>query len=199
MFSRKSFIVQQFQINQRFRMIIHYLFHQFSRKFDILNRIRTINVHVNIIYKRKTQKINSMNIEIINESISKTNFKWKELLKSLIMLKFVEQLFVIYDFFLTFKFLKIKQNFKLTLKRLQKMFFRHETVFARTRTNIEIILSTKNCFNLKLQWNRQNKIRNYEKSKNSNDVTQNLINFRFFCFKNFKIYCRQHTAETNQY
>ena len=39
------------------------------------------------------------------------------------MSKFVEQLFNVYDSFLTSKFSKIKQCFRLTLKRLQKIFF----------------------------------------------------------------------------
>ena len=80
--SRKSFIFQQFQMNRRSRMTTHCFSHRFSRKFDILNRVKTINVHVDILYKRKVQKINSMNVEITNESRSRTNFKWKEILKS---------------------------------------------------------------------------------------------------------------------
>ena len=107
-------------MNRRSCMTTHCLSHRFSRKFDILNRIKTINVHVNILYK---QKINSMNVEITNESRPKTNSKWREILKSLITSKFVEQLFDVYDSFLTFKFSKIKQSFKLTSKCLQKMLF----------------------------------------------------------------------------
>ena len=110
-------------MNQRSRMTTHCLLHQFSQKFNILNRARTINVHFNIIYKRKVQKINSVNVEIVNESKSRTNFKWKEILKSLITSKFVEQLFDVYNSFLTSKFSKIKQSFKLTSERLQKILF----------------------------------------------------------------------------
>ena len=110
-------------MNRRSRMTTHCLFHRFSRKFDILNRARTTNVHVDILYKRKAQKINSMNVEITNESKSRINFKWKEILKSLITSKFVEQLSNVYDSFLISKFSKIKQNFKLTSERLQKMLF----------------------------------------------------------------------------
>ena len=121
--SRKSFIFQQFQMNRRSRMTTHYFLHRFSRKFDILNRIRTINVHVDIMYKRKAQKINSMNVEITNELKSRINFKWKEILKLSVTSKFVKQLFNVYDFFLIFKLSKIRQNFKLISKRLQKIFF----------------------------------------------------------------------------
>ena len=67
------------------------------------------------------------------------------------MSKLVEQFFDIYNFFLTSKFLKIKQSFKLTLKRLRKMFYRYETVFARTKIDVEIALSSRSYFNLKLQ------------------------------------------------
>ena len=101
----------------------HCLFHLFFRKFNILNKAKIINVYVNILYKQKVQKINLMNVEITNESKSKINFKWKEILKLLTMFKFIEQLSDVYDSFLIFKFSKIKQNFKLTSKRLQKMFF----------------------------------------------------------------------------
>ena len=64
-----------------------------------------------------------MNVEITNESKSKINSKWREILKLLIMSKFVEQLSDVYDSFLTFKFSKIKQSFKLTSERLQKILF----------------------------------------------------------------------------
>ena len=56
-------------------MIMHYLFHQFFQKFNILNRARTTDVYVNIMYKRKVQKINPINVEIIDESKLKINFK----------------------------------------------------------------------------------------------------------------------------
>ena len=104
-------------------MTMHCFSHWFSRKFDNLNRVRTIDIYVNIMYKRKTQKINSMNVEITNESRSRTNSKWREILKSFVISKFVKQLSNVYDFLLIFKFSKIKQNFKLTSERLQKMFF----------------------------------------------------------------------------
>ena len=62
-------------MNRRFRMTTHCLSHRFSRKFDILNRVRIIDVYVNIIYKRTAQKIDSMNVEIKNESESRINSK----------------------------------------------------------------------------------------------------------------------------
>ena len=110
-------------MNRRSRMTTHYLFHQFSRKFDILNRARITNIHVDILYKRKAQKINSVNVGITNESRLRTNSKWKEILKSSVTSKFIKQLFDVYDSFLISKFSKIKQNFKLTSERLQKMLF----------------------------------------------------------------------------
>ena len=64
-----------------------------------------------------------MNVEITNESKSWTNSKRKEILKLLITSKSVEQLSDIYNSFLTFKFSKIKQNFKLISERLQKILF----------------------------------------------------------------------------
>ena len=71
-------------------MTTHCLSHRSARKFNILNRIRTADVHVSIMYKRKVQKINSMNVEITDESESRTNSKYKEVLKLSVMSKFVE-------------------------------------------------------------------------------------------------------------
>ena len=64
-----------------------------------------------------------MNVEITNESRSRTNSKWRGILKLPVTSKSVEQLSDVYDPFLTSKFSKIRQNFKLTSKRLQKMLF----------------------------------------------------------------------------
>ena len=130
--SRKSSIFQQFQMNRRSRITTHCFSHRFSRKFNILNRAKTINVHVNIIYKQKAQKINSMNIEITNESKSRTNSKWKKNLKLSVTSKFVEQLSDIYNSFLTSEFSKIKQNFKLISERLQKILF-NTKLFSQER------------------------------------------------------------------
>ena len=110
-------------MNRCSRITTHCLSHQFSRKFDILNRVKIINVHIDILHQRKAQEINPINVEITNESKSRINFKWRKILKLSITSKFVEQLFDVYDSFLTFKFSKIKQSFKLILKRLQKMLF----------------------------------------------------------------------------
>ena len=110
-------------MDRRSHITMHCFFHRFSRKFDILKRVRTVDVHGNIIYKRKVQKVNLINVEITDESRSRINFKWKKFLKSSITSKFVEQLSDVYNSFLTFKFSKIKQNFKLTSERLQKIFF----------------------------------------------------------------------------
>ena len=121
--SRKLFIFQQFQVNRRSRMTTHYFPHRFFRKFDILNRVKIINVHVNILHKRKVQEINSMNVEITDELKSRTNLKWRKILKSSITSKFVEELSDVYDSFLTFKFSKIRQSSKLTSERLQKILF----------------------------------------------------------------------------
>ena len=62
-------------MNRRSRIMTHYFSHRFFRKFDILNRAKTINVYVNDLYKRKAQKINSMNVEITKELRSRTNSK----------------------------------------------------------------------------------------------------------------------------
>ena len=130
-------------MNRRSRMTTHYLFHRFSRKFDILNRTRTINVHVDILYKRKTQKINPMNVEITDGSRSRTNLKWREILKSSVTSKSVEQLSDVYDSFLTSKFSKIKQNFKLTPERLQKMLFDAELSSQERKLMLKLLYRRK--------------------------------------------------------
>ena len=73
----------------------------------------------------------------------------KKILKSLITSKFVEQLSDVYNFFLTVKFSKIKQNYKLTLKRLQKMLFDTE-LFSQER---ELILKLLYRRKAVLVWN----------------------------------------------
>ena len=75
------------------------------------------------MYKRKVQKVNLVNIEIINESKSKINFKWRKFLKLSVTTAFFKQLFGLYEFFFTSKFSKIKQDFQLILKDLQNIFF----------------------------------------------------------------------------
>ena len=75
------------------------------------------------MYKRKTQIINFVNIKIVDESKSTTNFKWKKFLKLLITTAFSKQLFDLYESFLISKFSKIKQDFRLISKCLQKEVF----------------------------------------------------------------------------
>ena len=60
-----------------------------------------------IMYKRKTQKINSIDINILDESKSKMNSKWRKILKSSVIVDFLKQLKKLYDSFLIFKFSKI--------------------------------------------------------------------------------------------
>ena len=110
-------------MNRRSRMTKHYFSHQFSRKFDVLSRVSAADVHVNIMYKRKVKKINSIDIEIADESEPRINSKWRKILKLSVTLKPIEQLSDVYDSFLTSKFSKIRQDFRLTSKRLQKMLF----------------------------------------------------------------------------
>ena len=126
-------------MNRRFRMTTHYFSHRFSRKFDILNRTKIINIHVNILYKRKIQKINSMNVEITNESRSRINSKEKKIQKSSVRSKFIKQLSDVYDSFLTFKFSKIRQSFKLTLEHLQKMLFDTELSSQKRKLMLKLL------------------------------------------------------------
>ena len=57
------------------------------------------------MYKRKAQKINSIDINILNKSKSETNLKWRKILKSFVTVDSLKQLKKLYNSFLTFKFL----------------------------------------------------------------------------------------------
>ena len=81
------------------------------------------------MYKRKTQKTNSIDVNILDESKSEMNSKWKKILKSFVIVDSLKQLKELYDFFLTFKFLKISRNSRMILKQLQKMLFDVELFF----------------------------------------------------------------------
>ena len=81
------------------------------------------------MYKRKTQKINFVNVKIVNKLKLKINFKWRKLFELSITSVIVKQLFDVYDFFQISKFLKIKWDSRLILKCLQKMFFNAKLFF----------------------------------------------------------------------
>ena len=119
----KLFIFQQFRIHRCSRAAAYYFSHRFSRKFNNFNTTEQIKVYINTMYKRKVQKISFVNIEIIDELNSKTNFKWKKLLKLSFTNAFLKQLFDLYEFFLISKFSKIEWDFELISKYLQKMLF----------------------------------------------------------------------------
>ena len=72
----KSFIFQCFRAEKQIRAATFHLFHKFSRIFDILRRIKSVlKVRVQIMYKRKTQKTNSVDVNIFDESKFETNSK----------------------------------------------------------------------------------------------------------------------------
>ena len=91
-----------------------------------------------IMYKRKTQKTNSIDVSILNESKSETNSKWKKILKLFVIVDSLKQLKKLYDFFLTFKFSKINRNSRMISKRLQKMLFNAELSFQKQNLLIEM-------------------------------------------------------------
>ena len=63
-------------MNQQVHVTIHYLFYKFSRIFNILRNIKlALKIKMQIMYKRKTQKINSIDVNILNEFKSETNSK----------------------------------------------------------------------------------------------------------------------------
>ena len=95
------------------------------------------------MYKRKTQKTNLIDVNILNESKPETNLKWRKILKLFVIVDSLKQLKKLYDFFLTFKFLKISWDLRMISKWLQKI------VFSKTKFVDWNVLSTKDCVDLK--------------------------------------------------
>ena len=71
-----------------------------------------------IIYKRKIQKTNSIDINTLNELKFETNSIWIKILKLFIIVDSLKQLKRLYDFFLIFKLLKISRDLRIILKWL---------------------------------------------------------------------------------
>ena len=133
------FIFQCFRAIQQVYVAIHYLFYKFSRIFDILKKIKIVSkIKMQIMYKQKTQKINSINVNILNKSKSQTNLNWRKILKSFIIVDSLKQLKRLYDFFLIFKFLKISRDSRMISKWLQKIFFDVELFFKERNLLIEM-------------------------------------------------------------
>ena len=120
----KSFIFQCFRAEKQIRAATFHLLHKFSRIFDILRRIKSVSeVKMQIMYKRKTQKTNSVDVNIFDESKLETNSKWRKILKSFVTVDSLKQLKKLYDSFLISKFSKISRSSRMISKRLQKMLF----------------------------------------------------------------------------
>ena len=69
-------------MNQQVFVAIYHLFYKFSCIFNILKKIKfVLKIKMQIMYKRKMQKTNSININILNELKFKMNLKWKKILK----------------------------------------------------------------------------------------------------------------------
>ena len=135
-----SFIFQCFWANQQVHAATHHLSYKFSRIFDILKRVRPASkIKMQIMYKRKTQKTNSIDVDILDELKPETNSKWRKILKSSVTVDSLKQLKELYDFFLTFKFSKISRDSRMILKRLQKMLFDAELFFQERNLLIEML------------------------------------------------------------
>ena len=102
-----------------------------------------------IMYKQKTQKINLIDVNILDESKFETNLKWRKILKSSVIVDFLKQLKRLYDSFLIFKFLKISRDSRMISKRLQKMLFDVELFFQERNLLIEMLYRRK----IALIWN----------------------------------------------
>ncbi len=100
-------------------------------------------IKVMTAYKRKVQKIWSVNLSELNNSISKDLTNWKQILLTQIKLNMKEMKSEKYDYWLFFKFFKIAWEFRLTLKWVKKMI-----------CNDALTLQEKNLL-LKMLFNRE--------------------------------------------
>ena len=140
----KSFIFQCFRTKKQIRAATFHLFHKFSRIFDILRKIKSVSeVRMQIIYKRKTQKTNSVDVNIFDESKFETNLKWRKILKSFITVDSLKQLKKLYNFFLISKFLKMSWDSRIILKWLQRMLFNAKLFFQERNLLIEMLYKRK--------------------------------------------------------
>ena len=101
------------------------------------------------MYKRKTQKTNSVDVNIFDELKLKTNSKWRKILKSFITVDSLKQLKRLYDSFLISKFSKMSWNSRMILKWLQKMLFDAKLFFQERNLLIEMLYKRK----IVLIWN----------------------------------------------
>ena len=146
----KSFIFQCFRAEKQIRVATFHLFHKFSRIFDILRRIKSVlKVRVQIMYKRKTQKTNSVDVNIFDESKFETNSKWRKILKSFVTVDSLKQLKKLYDSFLISKFSKMSRDSRMISKWLQKMLFNAKLSFQERNLLIEMLYKRKTV----LIWN----------------------------------------------
>ena len=101
------------------------------------------HVKVATAYKRKAQKIQSVNSSESNDSISEDLINWKQILLTQIKLNMTEMKSEKYDHWLFLKFFKIAREFRLTSKRAKRMI-----------CNDALTLQEKNLL-LKMLFNRE--------------------------------------------
>jgi hypothetical protein len=97
---------------------------QMTWRFDLssIRQHEKINhVKVATAYKRKAQKIQSVNSSKLNDLISEDLTNWKQILLTQIKLNMTEMKSEKYDHWLFLKFFKIAQEFRLTSKWAKRM------------------------------------------------------------------------------
>ncbi len=139
---------------------------QMTRRFD-LNSIcqheKINHVKVATAYKRKVQKIQSVNSSELNDSISEDLTNWKQILLTQIKLNMTEMKSEKYDHWLFLKFFKIAQEFRLTLKQAKRII-----------CNDALTLQKKNLL-LKMLFNREaTMIWNFSEMKKIKDIVSFL-------------------------
>ncbi len=139
-------------------------------RFD-LNSIRQHEKidHVKVVtaYKRKAQKIQSVNSSELNDSISEGLTNWKQILLTQVKLNMTEMKSEKYDHWLFFKFFKIAREFRLTSKRAKRMI-----------CDDALTLQEKNLL-LKMLFNREvTMIWNFSEMKKIKDIVSFLQQIR---------------------
>ena len=139
-------------------MIIHIWLSTLMHFMHAAQMIFLLNVYMLItessfysltMYKRKTQKTNSIDVNIFDESKFKTNLKWRKILKSFVTVDSLKQLKRLYNSFLISKFSEMSRDSRMISKWLQKMLFNAKLSFQERNLLIEMLYKRKTV----LIWN----------------------------------------------
>ena len=99
----------------------------------------SFNVRINIMYKRKAQKILFVNTSASNEFISRDEINWKNKLKSLVQKDDWKIFINFFEKFLTLKFSEFAKKARLILKRIDKLIIETQLWSRERKLFIEML------------------------------------------------------------